>query len=229
MKPSASGRSSPEAKKAGSQPKTDDTTPKLDPDLLPIPPPIVAAAESSLDKASAAVDTADKTDIKSLPAMASLGDAETWMKYLTLGYGSAWGGKKAQSDEPTPTEGIATERGPSPEVSMRYVEPKPDVDHAEEKLKTQIQHENNGYFIIGLKGNMEEDDFDDENDEGSWNNRIPLRTVYVELSGDQPAETPGTEGDDIPSYEKELILNSSLVSSRLTRLRPVIYVVSVGL
>ncbi|KAF2794730.1 hypothetical protein K505DRAFT_303435 [Melanomma pulvis-pyrius CBS 109.77] len=224
MKPSPSGRSSPEAKKVGNPPKPDDTTPKLDLDLPPIPPPIVAAAESSLDKASAAVDAADKTDTRSLPAMASLGDAETWMKYLTLGYGSAWGGKKALSDELTPTEGIATERGPSPEASMRYVEPKPDVDHAEEKLKTQIQHENNGYFIIGLKGNMEDDDFDDENDEGSWNNRIPLRTVYVDLSGDQPAETPSIEGDDIPSYEKELSPNSSLVSSGLTRLRPVIYV-----
>lgn len=196
-----------------------------------IPPPIVKAAESSLDKASAAVDSAGGEDAKpsgqsSQPLLASLGDTETWMKYMTLGYGSAWGGRKP-TEEAQHTQAPVRERSPSPEA-MRYVEPAPDVDLAEEKLKQQIRQENDGYFVIGLKGDMDDVDVDDDNDDGDWNLRIPLRTLYVEVvQRDSPSASPSGDSDGTPYFDNEMSMGSSRPSDTgLSRLRPVVYVVS---
>jgi hypothetical protein len=193
-----------------------------------IPPPIVTAAEASLNKVSDAVDEAQKgTPSKPEPMMGSLGDTEMWMKYLTLGYGTAWGGKKPQNTEQDIPAEVAEQRAPSPEVAMRYVEPAPDVDRTEEKLKAQLKNETSGYFIIGLKGNLEEDEMIDEDDDegdGDWNNRIFLRTLHVELSDKAIPGTPGMDDDATPSYERDQSFTPSM--RKLSRLRPVIYVVS---
>ncbi|KAF2622275.1 hypothetical protein BU25DRAFT_214053 [Macroventuria anomochaeta] len=196
-----------------------------------VPPPMVRAVERSLDKASKAIDEAEG---RSEPAarqetghmLASLGDTETWMKYMTLGYGTAWGSKQPEP-EPEPAQNPAaptpdaTRREPCPEA-MRYIEPAPHVDVVEEKRKAQVQAENDGYFLVGLKGNMVEADMDDENDEGNWNARIPLRTVYVEQvnkgsSVSDSDETPGEEGKE-PSF------NTATTRLEQSRLRPVVYV-----
>lgn len=222
LKPSPSGRSSPERKGAEAAAKT---AVRSSSPLPPgIPPPIVTAVESSLDKASAAVEESSKRaePNKSEPLMASLADTETWMKYLTLGYGTAWGGKRSQSGEQNQSPETEPPRDPSPEVAMRYIEPEPDIDRVEEKLKRQVQSENAGYFIVGLKGDMEDEDIDDENEEGLWNNRIFLRTVHVDLVNKVP-ETPAT-GDEVPFFEKELSSKSS-TTGKLSRLRPVVYIV----
>lgn len=195
-----------------------------------IPPPIVKAVEKSLNNASAAVENSNLQEPKapgqtSQPLLASLGDSETWMKYMTLGYGTAWGGKKAvEGAQHTPQE-AATNRTPSPEP-LRYIDPAPDVDTGREKRNLQLRQESVGYFLIGLKGGMDDADVDDENDEGNWNNRIPLRTVHVELvPKDDASSTPSVDSDDIPAYEKELSFASSRSANGLSRLRPVVYVV----
>ncbi|KAF2471598.1 uncharacterized protein BDR25DRAFT_21520 [Lindgomyces ingoldianus] len=215
-----SGRSTPEPKKVQPQPHLGGSATNVGSGIPPgIPPPIVSAVEASLDKASTAVDSTVQSEMNnSAPIMASLGGAETWMKYMTLGYGTVWGGKSAPVSEPYSPPDTTCQGDASPEVSMRYVEPEPDVDRAEEKLKTQIQHENAGYFIIGLKGDMEDENADDGDE---WNNRIPLRTVHVELTGEKATQDPGWE-DKTPSYEKEL--GGMRSSRRLIRLRPVVYV-----
>ncbi|KAF1835085.1 hypothetical protein BDW02DRAFT_568371 [Decorospora gaudefroyi] len=196
-----------------------------------IPPPIVKAVESSLDKAAAAVEN-NRSEKSSptpepKPMLASLGDTETWMKYMTLGYGTAWGGNKTaedpQTSTPAPASAPARQRTPSPEA-MRYVEPAPDVDLAEEKLKQQIRLENDGYFLVGLKGDMQDSDVDDDNDQGDWNNRILLRTIHAEV--DHSGSSIGTTDNDsneTPQYEKDMHSRSS-ISNRLSRLRPVVYV-----
>jgi hypothetical protein len=197
-----------------------------------IPPPIVTAAEASLEQASAAVES-NTAPQKSEPFLASLADTETWMKYMTLGYGSAWGGKRTQSGERNAqpaSEPAQPPRQPTPEISMRYVEPEPDIDCTEDILKRQIQNENAGYFILGLKGDMEDDNVDDENEEGDWNTRILLRTIHVQLTQQIP-QTPGDA--ETPKYVKELentsyFKEASTTSSKtgnLSRLRPVVYVV----
>jgi len=148
------------------------------------------------------------------------------MKYLTLGYGTAWGGRGPQSGDKSPSSQVKDQAEPSPGPAMRFVEPEPDVDRVEERLKRQVQQENAGYFIIGLKGSMEDDGHDDghddENEDGDWNNRIPLRTVHVELADEAP-ETPGSERERY-AYE-ENIFPKAVAEKRLSRLQPVIYVV----
>jgi hypothetical protein len=200
-----------------------------------IPPPIVKAVESSLDKASKAVDNAEgSSGPEPAPAakqetgnmLASLGDTETWVKYMTLGYGTAWGGRKQIAEEPTtaPDSAPAPEparREQSPEA-MRYIEPTPDVDLVEEKRKAQVRAENDGYFLIGLKGDMGETDMDDDNEEGNWNVRIPLRTIYVEQV---EKDMTSSESDETPS--DELASPGFTKGPKLAkqRLRPVVYVV----
>ncbi|KAI4652458.1 hypothetical protein J4E93_002660 [Alternaria ventricosa] len=197
-----------------------------------IPPPIVKAAENSLDKASAAVQNnksqTDSTAPESKPMLASLGDTETWMKYMTLGYGTAWGGKKsAETSEPSvPTPAPpppARERTPSP-AAMRYVDPTPDVDPAEEKMKQQIRLENDGYFLVGLKGDLQDLDIDDENGEGDWNIRIPLRTIHVEVDRREASlKTEDGDSDSTPQYERDMKVEPT-TENKLSRLRPVVYV-----
>lgn len=192
-----------------------------------IPPPIVKAAETSLDKASAAVETTNDPEANRPELLTSLGDTETWMKYLTLGYGTAWGARRGPSGDQTPAQ-EPSDAVETPEAPMRYVEPQPDIDSAAEKLKTQVQHENTGYFLIGLKGDMEEEDIDDENDGGAWNNRTLLRTVHVELTKEIGPETPGSDIIDTLAYEREMNLEN-VPQRRLSRIRPVVYIVSLGL
>ncbi|KAI1594963.1 DUF1712 domain containing protein [Pyrenophora tritici-repentis] len=198
---------------------------------LGIPPPIVKAAENSLDKAAAAVENKAQADApapESKPMLASLGDTETWMKYMTLGYGTAWGGRKTtETPEPAvPAPALAPsrarERTPSP-AAMRYVEPAPDVDPTEEKLKLQIRLENDGYFLVGLKGDLREV-HDGEDDEGDWNNRIPLRTIHVEINRkNSSVGSTDVDSDDTPQYEKDMSVQST-TTGKLSRLRPVVYV-----
>lgn len=199
----------------------------LDPPLG-IPPPIVKAAESSLKKASAAVENNGAQDESSAKGgskamLASLGDTETWVKYMTLGYGTAWGGKKAVGESQPAPEQPAPKRTPSPEA-MRYIEPAPDVDVAEEKRTLQIQQENDGYFLIGLKGDMADKEVDDENDEGNWNNRIQLRTIHVEIARNEiPSVTTSVESDEATQIDQRVPFNPT--TSNSCRVRPVIYVV----
>jgi hypothetical protein len=188
-----------------------------------IPPPIVRAAQSSLDKASNAVDSSRRNQRSPGPVNSSLADTESWMRYLTLGYGTTWGGKRSYDGERNSAANAGDVREPSPEVSMRYVEPEPEIDRRQERLKRQVQLENSGYFVIGLKGSMEEDQVDDDNDDGHWNNRIPLRTVHVEVLNAVP-ETPNSDSER-PAYVEEL--SPTPTSGRkLSRLRAVVYVVS---
>jgi hypothetical protein len=214
---------------------TNDThSPNQEPPRPRIPPPIVKAVESSLDKASSAVESKGKADTskantgETSQGLASLGDTETWMKYLTLGYGSAWGNKRSPADDQSSAQEAPSTSQATTEAPMTYVEPKPDIDVAEEKLKAQIRHENTGYFPIGLKGDMDDESVDDSNDEGDWNNRTLLRTVHVELAQKGTSEATAGDEDETPSTEKGLSLPSFSTPnfSNLSRLRPVVYVVS---
>jgi hypothetical protein len=218
----------PESKRPSLKPRSQAPSSSLDSDLpVGIPPPIVKAAEKSLQKASAGVEKGNKASGQEQNTiLASLGDTETWMKYMTLGYGSAWGGKKPAEDAQSqpPTQPTAAEQVPEPEP-MRYIEPEPDIDLVEEKLKLQIRLENDGYFLIGLKGGMDDVEIDNGDDD-DWNQRIPLRTVHVEVTkkDDSASATPSGDSDEAPLYSQQLSLGSSLVSG-LSRLRPVVYVV----
>ncbi|KAF2490703.1 hypothetical protein BU16DRAFT_132114 [Lophium mytilinum] len=196
-----------------------------------IPPPIVVAAESSLAKASSSIDAQNTESSAPEPVKASLGDSETWVKYLTLGYGTTWGGKRPQASRQasqqygdSETDDAHSHMG---DTSMRHIDPDPDVDHAEERRKSQIYQENTGYFIVGLKGDMDnEDEDEDEDEEPSWNNRIPIRTLQVELNKDVSAEFPIDASDPLTpaSYRTQLIETPPTLNPKHTRLRVIVYV-----
>ncbi|KAF1928688.1 uncharacterized protein M421DRAFT_100970 [Didymella exigua CBS 183.55] len=220
--------------------KPDPPAEEADPatgDAPRIPAPIVRAVESSLDRASEAVDQSEggrepaaKQETGAM--LASLGDTETWMKYMTLGYGTAWGNKKQTGPAKTPaTEAQtpatkaktpATEAEQSPNA-MRYIEPAPDVDLAEEKRKAQVRAENDGYFLVGLKGDMVEADMDDDNDEGNWNARIQLRTVYVQAIN-KPSSTSASESGETPAAEGNVTSWTASLTRETSRLQPVVYI-----
>ncbi|KAF2013699.1 hypothetical protein BU24DRAFT_351182 [Aaosphaeria arxii CBS 175.79] len=165
-----------------------------------IPPPIVRAAEASLENAAKAVDSAGSTPAETDQSLPSLGDVEAWKKYLTLPYSSFFGRKQEPAEMPAESTG----KGEEPELEQ---EPKDPVSEA----TLQTQQENKGYFLVGLQGDMDDDD-----DESP---RIPLRFLHVELAEDIP-QTPNTDGDT-PAFEKEL---SFTPQRNLSRLRALVYV-----
>jgi hypothetical protein len=123
------------------------------------------------------------------------------MKYLTLGYGTAWGGQRSQSGERNASPHTESQGEPIADAPMRYIEPEPDVDQIEEKIKRQVDLENSGYFLIGLKGMMEEGVQADAQSDVDWNNRILIRTVHAEVLDDAPQ--PSHTEEEKAAYEKE--------------------------
>ncbi|KAF1810273.1 hypothetical protein P152DRAFT_460784 [Eremomyces bilateralis CBS 781.70] len=177
-----------------------------------IPRPIVSPVERSLDTVLNEAEGQKPTEPQSTGAggATSLGDPDTWVRYLTLGYKSGWGNtdntstaSQAVSTKPKSVRDGLAEESTSPE--MRHLEPQPEEDpyDIETRLRARVQKENRGQFIIGLRGNLEEDDEDanasspfEDNEESDSNderdNRTRLRTLQVELSGKL-----GSEGEEV--------------------------------
>jgi hypothetical protein len=199
-----------------------------------IPPPIVSAVERSLARATSANDIKKTAHPPHERGQSAVADSAVWVKYLTLGYGSAWGGSdhahatlKREGSSTADDEG-EEQVTPQQERSMQHLYPEPDVDHEaelEERLKSQIQLEENGNFIIGLKGDLEgDDDPDDEDEEGSGelHQRILLRTLHVELVKKPP--TDGEDDDESPAPSPYYSTARVPQGKQLTRLRVVVYV-----
>lgn len=196
-----------------------------------IPPPIIAAAEQSLDRASAAASASAEEGSRSQ----SPAHGDKWTKYLTLGYGSSWGpgsSKESTSEPgndasaaPFPPEAPAEQETRHRAHSMQYVEPEPEGRSLEDKINAQIRVENEGHFIIGLKGGLDDELEDDpSDDEGTGglesNNRTLLRTLYVEVLR-PPAPTR-----QLSSESRTSAPTVSDGKRKYTRLRIVVYVVS---
>lgn len=223
-----------------------------------IPPPIVAAAERSLERATSAADNKQQTEAKETEnqQQPTPGATEKWMKYLTLGYGSAWGPTTSSTPpEPTRDPPVSEPREPTPEAppeepAMRYLEPEPDIDHFAERLKAQISAEDNGHFIIGLKGSLDDDPLsEDEEHADGMEDRIMLRTLYVhllprsqrpkavqttsyEFSGSEAETAPGAQGqgengdnEDTPTLDPVKAKDKKRFDkAKVTRLRVVVYI-----
>ncbi|KAJ9642407.1 hypothetical protein H2199_004788 [Coniosporium tulheliwenetii] len=174
-----------------------------------IPPPIVSAVEKSLDRASEAVDASrGAQQSESDRSGSGFMDPDVWVKYLTLGYGSSWGGKRPgtprTASQRTVTQNDSGGRGRSEEPPLQHIDPQPEVNQLEERLKTQIAAENAGHFIIGLKGDLE-DDRDEDPDatdagDGDWGTRTLLRTLHIEVTK-STAPKSHTSSSDSSSQE----------------------------
>jgi hypothetical protein len=197
-----------------------------------IPPPIVSAVERSLARATSAHEIKKSVPPSNEGAKSAAMDSGVWMKYLTMGYGSAWGGTN-HTHATLRREGSSTadDRGedeatPFEEQSMQHLDPEPDIDHEaelEDRLKTQVQLEENGHFIIGLKGDLENDDEPDDDDDaegaGEIHQRIMLRTLHVKLLKKPTTASTGDEGSASPGSA-----TPNPQGKERTRLRVVVYV-----
>ncbi|KAF2142609.1 uncharacterized protein K452DRAFT_297865 [Aplosporella prunicola CBS 121167] len=213
-----------------------------------IPPPIVTAVENSLDEASTAADASQEQQGAGKSPSQGAGYGDTLMNYLTLGYGSSWGAgltsKKSTPPPPSgrPQEGTQNQKQHEHDerekpdqaagAGMQHLEPQPDVDPREEAINTQIRRENIGHFLVGLQGDLDNEEPNEdevmglETDAsigsiggGDYNRRIMLRTLHVKVqkpsasrNGDSSNrnsnDNDGSSSDTIaelppqPAYEK---------------------------
>ena len=174
-----------------------------------IPPPLVTperkthSKDAPLSVKDAQLSTEPNQRAPDEPTENSGSGTETLVKYLTLGvYGSSWG--------------IPSGRPPAQEVNSGKVR----IDQPEVPP---------GYFLIGLRGQLEEDaqvavveedtetGTDRENtleDRGDSNSRVVMRTVHVERAKRETAES-GEESEREGKGAKEVYFD---------RLRVVVYV-----
>lgn len=171
-----------------------------------IPPPLVKIVEQSLENASAKVSTRELSRSPTKEQQGSGGQkqdapllgTDSMMKYLSLGYGSTWtlNPKGLSKNEPKPVSRRVSELRPhgdkpkeeasdsglsnEPEPPrLDVIEPTPEVSDNEDTAFVQRLEESIGRFLIGLSGDLENQDLiDDKSDEGP---RIVLRTLTVDM------------------------------------------------
>lgn len=193
-------------------------------DVFPsgIPPPIVIATESCLVKATAAAEPLTTSGSETGLSDESAFGTENVMKYLTLGlYGSSWGFSAKRNPFSQRLTGLRDDNdlvdqdgsklaenlqiqddGPP----MQELDPQPETTFVEEDLIAQRLEKSIGRFVIGLRGDLENetatDDENDMSDPGTerdicpdgLNRRIMLRTLHVERvkgSTRAPSESNG--------------------------------------
>lgn len=182
-----------------------------------IPPPIVSAVERSLERATSSANIA-KQDVTS--------ENEGWSKYLTLGYGSSWGHRRDLSAPTTKSEDSneSADAVPAQELDMQHIDPEPAVDkdaEYQERLKTQIRLEESGHFLIGLQGELLDEDVEEDDEAEGPNNRISLRTLHVEVEKKPPSLDYESHDTGTPDLNQD---PASQKRAKRSRLRVVVYV-----
>ncbi|KAL7939863.1 hypothetical protein V8C35DRAFT_287909 [Trichoderma chlorosporum] len=175
-------------------PKTDAAPKAAEP-----APPAPEAGEST----SEAQDTQAKApDAGTSPASPELeaGRLDKMVSYLTLGYGSYWsfpGGGGSSSEAANHQAAAGDKANAEPHLKSP-------------KLPSSL--DSSGHYLIGLKGDIEDDSpvvndvegalgSDDADDDDENNSRTVLRTLHVELSGS--AAENRLEGDIVRNFEHE--------------------------
>jgi len=206
------------------------------------PLPIVSSTPETLNKANHLATNAQKTAEKQDPeSKYFLADPEIWMKYLTLGYGSNWGGY-GRAPNPTHTVSGPTQQ-PNSVVDLqskaRRTSTKNSVAQTKEEEESKLGKFNatedkpysSGNFIIGLEGDMEELsqlDIDADPEDGDWNSRISLRTLYIQTT--TPRKTATEEDDDGRTITEDFDGSSSFGQksgevTKFKRIQVIVYVV----
>jgi len=205
-----------------------------------IPPPIVSAAEHSLDEATALADEDTLTDGTD-GAKASANESNVWMDVLTLGY-TRWGPsiRRAEAQQPQPQQ--SSKPDPKDEVeeeddddgpALKSVAPDPEGRRLEDTITAHIYQENNGHFAVGLKGSLENDEpTDDETAceeangrDATEGSRIMIRTLYIETvqrpstRDNAKGPIPSDNDSDNDNYESQ-----SDSPNKPQRLRVLLYI-----
>ena len=221
-----------------------------------VPTTIVTAAEQSLNQTTHTVDTDDERTAAAKEAReegSTMGIPDQYMKYLTLGLSTL--GKPSSKERPEkprrtstssfktvlmdkkddklkPPKSRAIAEVDEDASMLTQMKPIPDGEGMTAKIALQKRLENAGHFVIGLKGNLEEelpDHEDTEITDGSsyhadtGGTRTVLRTVHVQLP---PGKSDKSEQQR--SYQKErsntALTDASTLMTNTRRVRVLIYV-----
>lgn len=201
-----------------------------------IPAPLVSAVERALDDATAkALAKATPPDDNGVDGKAvmskekedepsSMFGTDKMLKYLSLGYGTSWtlnpkgfGAEAAPKDDEGET---STGKGRSEELlteeHMQELDPTPEASDEDDRPFVQRLEQSIGKFLIGLSGDLENTEFEDESNDDPHDrdadtsrrspspsvsvsslsrvsNRIFLRTLLVEMSTSRFAQLAGPE------------------------------------
>lgn len=173
-----------------------------------IPPPIVSAVQQSLDNATkkAGSGSGQSQNVQVDDSGTTLGIPDQYMKYLTFGLSTL--AKPAPQKRPDPvsrtsTSSSKTIRGQPSAVSklkaaeelpdtdddqpaLAQVDPAPDGQDLQDRIAIQKRQEENGLFVVGLKGDLADipDDPDavvEDVDDDAGGPRNILRILQVEV------------------------------------------------
>ena len=199
-----------------------------------IPPPIVKATNASLADATSNVansesksrsveeQNADKSAVEDEEPFPG---ADAIVKYMTLGvYGSSWGIplRRPKLQQPA-SSANQVEKTAKAEAEKTTGTPKGRESttralHSSGHNSWGVHGVSDGFFLIGLSGDLENDDITDDESEGpeksidqksaaeqeNWNTRVMVRTLYLERSkqkDEQPEERDnGTSCINNPPY-----------------------------
>ncbi|MCJ1475258.1 hypothetical protein MMC13_003920 [Lambiella insularis] len=195
--------------RAGVMTKDHQHNPRLR-EKISIPPPIVVTANSSLASASSLANRKnDKSRTRERQRSASPGkqtdallDTETLVKYMTFGiYGSSWGIPAGRPPNNRQTSdfhqrGSSADEAPDSKrvPELRELDPDSIISPHKEYSRTTTAEAIQGAFLIGLHGDLEAEEFTEDEDNGieagtdrelglddrDWNRRVSVRTLYVE-------------------------------------------------
>jgi len=190
---------------------------------------MTSAIENSLENATA---QADATEVRSIKESQSPEQADTYMKYLTLGYGTLWGGttNKAKRPErvtilpPKGADSISKDVDPARNGGTSNKE----GHKKESKQQNSVRTEDEGHYLIGLMGSLSTNSAEED---GDSDERLVIRTAHVEMAQDQPAMnqlSDESELESVPSEETTLPHRESERTFATRRLRLVLYVVSLS-
>ena len=177
-----------------------------------IPPPIVKATNASLANATSIVanpESKSRSVSEQHGNKSTVEDEEPFpgadaiVKYMTLGvYGSSWGIplRRPKMQQPASSTN-QVEKTPKPGPEKNTVTPKGHEStvktlHSSGHSLLGVHGVSDGFFLIGLQGDLENDDITDDESEGAeksvdqiyvaeqenWNTRVMVRTLYLERS-----------------------------------------------
>ena len=188
----------------------------------PIPPSIMSVIETSLDAATKSAEASDtKEDRPEAPPYSwKRLSSGNWNNLLTFGYGTSWGRTSDANTAVDPQNHINTEQTLETFDQNKVAGPR--------IAKQQL---NKGRFLIGLTGELESDrlgiaDLDQQlRSEDSWDGRLSVRTIQVELSQTTGLTTPSSSrvGSESGGQSPSRNPVDRSVARHTTRMRLVLY------
>ena len=187
-----------------------------------IPPPILGAAAVSPATRPSTTDIQKRKGKALERKQSTLVDenteafpgADSIVKYMTLGiYGSSWGiaaGRPTINRQISKDSSADEEPGAKKSTALRELDPKPMTESHADPQSTSAQDVVGGAFLIGLRGDLENEGITDEEDNNktetgtereqrtiidSWNKRISIRTLYVSRTRKEAPESTDMSND----------------------------------